>query len=261
MTSRGSSGYSQLLLAGSRQRLPVRLVRTVRSRRSHLPAPWISIAALLLGAALAVTAWWLLRWSWWLSGLVLIAPVLLTALLFAATAFTGGRAAETWSQLKLDVLSSVSQRRARELALRRRVAPFRSAPFPLYGLPPTWHGRRMLGSTSSSADRRGPMRTTALELRHVNGSVVDVEVCRLDDDGLIVRLDELGADVDDSGVVTIPVDGQEREFRYRTSDGGVVAYTHVGDHTILVLCDRSVLDAVELVRITDLQPYIDGLGP
>ncbi|WP_157361859.1 hypothetical protein [Haloechinothrix halophila] len=236
-------------------------MRTVRSRRSHLPAPWISVAALVLGVALAAVAALLFRWPWWLSGLVLIAPVSLAALLFAATAFTGGKAAETWSQLTLDVLSSVSQRRARELALRRRVAPFRSAPFPLYGLPPTWPGRRMLGSTSSSADRNGPMRTTALELRHVNGPAVDVEACHVDDDGLTVRLDELGADVDDGGVVTIPVDGQEHEFRYRTSDGGVVAYTHVGDHAILVRCDRSVLDDVELVRITDLQPYIDGRSP
>ncbi len=248
-----------MLHAGRRWSLPVRLVRTVRSHRSHLPAPWIYVAALLLGVAFAVVAL-LLRWSWWLSGLVLIAPVLLAALAFAASAFTGGRAAETWSRLKEDVLASVSPRRAREVALRRRVAPFRSARFPLYGLPPTWGGCRMLGSTSSTADRRGPMRTTALELRHVNGSTVDVEVCRLDDDGLAIRLDELGADVDDGGVVTIPVDGQEREFRYRTSDDGVVAYAHVGDHAILVHCDRGALDDVELVRITDVQPYIDGMA-
>lgn len=192
---------------------------------------------------------------------MLIAPALLAALAFAATAFTGGKGSETWSRLKEDVLASVSQHRARELALRRRVAPFRSAPFPLYGLPSTWHGRRMLGSTSSSADRRGPMRTTALELRHVNGSTVDVEVCRRDDDELAVRLDDLGADVDTGGVVTIPVDGQVREFRFRASDSGVVAYAQVGDHVILVHCDRSALRAVELVRITDLQPYIDGLAP
>lgn len=237
----------------------MRLVQIVRSHRSHLPAPWIYVVALLVGVALAAVTWWLLR-SWWLSALVLIAPARVAALLFAATAFTGGRAAETWSRLKLDVLASVSQRRARELAVRRRAAPFRDAPFPLYGLPPTWHGRRMLGSTSSTADRRGPMRTTALELRHVNGSTVDVEVCRLDDDGVAVRLDELGADAD-GGVVLIPVDGQRCEFRYRASDDGVVAHAQVDDHAILVHCDRSALEDVELVRITDVQPYIDGMAP
>lgn len=237
----------------------MRLVRTIRSHRSHVPAPWVYVAALLAGVGLAVVGWWLLR-SWWLSALVLIAPVLLAALLFAATAFTGGSATETWSRLKLDVLASVSRRRAREFAVRHRAAPFRDAPFPLYGLPLTWHGHRMLGSRSSTADGRGPVRTTALELRHANGSTVDVEVCHLDDDGLAVRLDELGTDVDDGGVVTIPVDGQEREFRYRMSDGGVVAYADVGDHTILVHCDRRVLHDVELVRITDVQPYIEGMA-
>ncbi|MQA60462.1 MAG: hypothetical protein GEU86_03000 [Actinophytocola sp.] len=259
--------------------LPVRLVGIIRSHRRMHPAPWIYVAAAVLGAGLGLLAHRVLGWWWWA---VAIGVVVAVALRFAATAFTGGRhkmvAAQLWSAL----LWSISPRKAHEHALGQRADMFRTAPFPLYGLVPTWQGVRRFGSSASSSGPGEPMRVTALGLSHHDPEreglrYVDVEV--RDDDArrpldlaydlafrVALRRDPAADEHQLRGIeerpepdwtaVTIPVDGEPVPFAFLADQW--VATAEFGGHTVVVQGRRFPVESVELARITDLEPYLEA---
>lgn len=138
---------------------PLRVIRVLLRARLAIQAPWIYAAAAaagtLLGLALDVT----IGWPWWA---VMLGSMVAVWALFLLTAFRGaGRRSELWSSL----LDAMDPKGASDRWNRRQQEAFRTAPFPLYGLSPTWDGPRCLGGGAWGVSRKH-VPPTELELVH-----------------------------------------------------------------------------------------------
>ena len=163
--------------------VPLRLLQALRRHRAMAPAPYIYLAAAVAGTVLGAAVQATLGWPWWLLAAGLVAAVWL---FFASTAFwAGGRSSPS---LGTELLRVVNPGRAMARDRRREVERLRAAPFPLYGLPPTWRGPRHLGGWEECWSRgRRRAVTTAIDLAHGDpladqGPVLRVEV-RVDPEG------------------------------------------------------------------------------
>ena len=143
---------------------PRRVIRVLVRGRLAIPAPWIYLAAAAAGTLLGLALDATIGWPWW--AMTLGAVVAIWAL-FLLTAFKGARRrSELWSGL----LDAVDPKGASDRWSRRQEEAFRTAPFPLYGLPPTWRGPRSLGG----GDRGGTGKHAApTELELVHGDLED----------------------------------------------------------------------------------------
>jgi hypothetical protein len=230
-----------------------------------------------------------LGWPWWLVAAAVVAAVWL---FFLSTAFWGrGR----WSRsLATEVLMVVDPARAIQRIQREQAEAVRSPPFPLYGLPPSWPGPRHLGGWRRSGRAKGPPVTTALGLGHGDpraerGPLLRVEVRSergplgpvptASAEGRRGLAEDLwfeaagptsgGEDWDPIADVrgrtdptwsraAIPVDGRTVAFEWLAEGRHWVAWAQLGELT-LVLHGRDLpVDAVALVRVTDLGPYVEG---
>jgi hypothetical protein len=153
------------------------------------------------------------------------------------------------------------QREQRELVER-----FRAAPLPLYGLPPSWSGPRYLGGLQGRGAGR-ELITTALSLGHGDpvvdhGPQLRVEV-RAEQDGPEQAAADLvgnaGGRPDPAwSQVAILVDGLPATFAWLAEGRDWVAYAELEDRALVLQAHDLPVDGVELVRITDLEPYIQG---
>jgi len=270
--------------------VPVHLFGILRQRRAMIPVPATYLVALVAGAALGVAAQLLLGWRWRLVATAVVAAVWL---LFFSTAFWGGGGSSR--SLATEVLRVVSPRRAVAHDLRQEVERFRAAPFPPYGLPPSRSGPRQLGGWGESWDkgRRRPV-TTALSLAHGEPLAeegpqlrVEVESYRQGEQVLTSRSDSLrglaeelwweaaptahdvAEHVDQVAAarrrpdpvwdrVTIPVDGRPVDFRWLAEGRHWVAHAELEDRTLTLRGRDLPVESVELVRVLDLEPYIEG---
>jgi hypothetical protein len=83
----------------------------------------------------------------------------------ALIASTLARSAER-EQLVDELLDALTPGRGWSRRARRAVDRFQAAPFALYGLPSSWSGPRYLAGWATSRPRRGPERTTQVQLGH-----------------------------------------------------------------------------------------------
>jgi hypothetical protein len=288
-----SSSRSVAMLVPSPQgwwSLPVRLLQTLRQRRAMIPVPATYLAAAVAGAALGVAAQLLLGWPWWLLAAAVVAAVWL---FFASTALWGRGG--SGQPLATDLLRVVRPRRAIERDHEQEVERFRAAPFPLYGLPVAWPGSRQLGGWEGGWAKGQRPVTTALSLAHggplaEEGPQLRVEVRaeRVEPElGMTVRVqsrrhlaenlwleaapqardpaehfDQLAAArrrPDPAwSPVTIPVDGRPVAFAWLAEGRHWVAQADLDDHTLTLHGRDLPVESVELVRVSDLEPYIQG---
>jgi len=270
--------------------LPIQLVQVLRHRRTMIPVPATYLVATLVGAVVGVAAQLLLGWPWWLAAAAVVAAVWL---FFTSTAVWG--AGGSSQPLTTDLLRVVHPRQAIERDHRQEVERFRAAPFPLYGLPAAWPGPRYLGGWEGSwAKGQGPV-TTALSLGHGDplaeaGPQLRVEVRAEGVEpelGMTMRVqsrrdlaEELWLQAAPQAhdpaehveqlaagrrrpdpawsQVTIPVDGQPVGFWWLTEGRHWVAHAELDDRTLTLHARDLPVESVELVRVTDLEPYIQG---
>jgi hypothetical protein len=266
----------------------VGLVRLLRQRRTMVPAPATYLVAVAAGTVLGAAAQLALGWPWWLVAAAAPAAVWL---FFSASAFRGGR--RTGRPLATEVLLLVDPARGVQRERRAMEAQFRAAPLPLYGLPGSWAGLRHLGGYGHRhAKGSGPV-VTSMSLAHgdplaEHGPELRVEV-RADPGepartpGATAELRQFLADdlrwsaavaarqgagqgpwsaPDTPGSawseVTIPVDGRPVAFAWLAEGRHWVAHAELEDRTLVLSARDLPLDQVALVRVTDVEPYLDG---
>jgi len=181
-----------------------------------------------------------------------------------------------------------ARERAREKH-RRDEQRFRDAPFPLYGLPPGWLGDRYLGGGEGGGEP-GQERTKALSLVHGTilqrgGPMLTVETAteRVTGGGLLetvagmvrsghapdvkAAIEALGGrgwrgEIDPSRVTsdeqTFLVDANRVTFDVLAYQEEWVAWAEVGSLFLTVRGNPFDAENVELVQVTNLQPYIGG---
>jgi hypothetical protein len=271
--------------------VPIGLVQTLRRHRAMIPVPATYLAAVVVGAALGVAAQLVLGWPWWLVAAAVVAAVWL---FFVSTALWG--AGRSGQPLATDLLRVVRPRRAIERDHRQEVERFRAAPFPLYGLPPAWSGPRHLGGWEEGWARgqRGSV-TTALCLAH-GGPLAEagpqlrgeVRVEQVDTEQVMTVWAQSRRDLAENlwldaapqahdlaehwdqlaaarrrpdpawSQVTIPVDGRLVGFEWLAEGRHWVARAELDNRTVTLHARDLPAESVELLRVTDLEPYIEG---
>jgi hypothetical protein len=270
--------------------VPIQLVQALRQRRTMIPVPATYLAATLVGAVVGVAAQLLLGWPWWLVAAGVVAAVWL---LFASTAVWG--AGGSSQPLVTDLLRVVHPGQALERDHRQEVERFRAAPFPLYGLPPAWPGWRHLGGWEGKWTKGQRPVTTALSLAHGDplaeeGPQLRVEV-RAEgveaEPGMTMRVQSRRQLAEDLwlqaapaahdpaehfeqlaavrrrpdpawSLVMIPVDGQPVGFWWLAEGRHWVALAELDERTLTLSARDLPVESVELVRVSDLEPYIQG---
>jgi hypothetical protein len=238
----------------------------------------------------SVAAQLLLGWPWWLVAAAVVAAVWL---LFASTALWG--AGGSSQSLATDLLRVVRPRQAIERDHQQEVERFRAALFPLYGLPAAWPGPRHLGGWAGGWAKGQRPVTTALSLGHGDPLAeqgprlrVEVRVEYVDTEQVMtVRVQsrrhlaenlwlqaapqahDLAGHVDRLAAarrrpdpawsqVTIPVDGRLVGFEWLTEGRHWVARAELDNRTLTLHGRDLPVESVELVRVADLEPYIQG---
>ncbi|HEX8931015.1 MAG TPA: hypothetical protein VGA45_19035 [Actinomycetota bacterium] len=273
------------------RRVGLALRAIVRPRNARLS--WAA-GRVLAGAILAcgVIAQALFGWRWWI--VVIVLTVGGEAALVAARL---ARAADR-EELVDELLDALSPGRGRARRVRRAAGRIRAAPTAAYGLPPSWTGPRYLAGFGTRRPRRGPERTTSVQLGHGDRHAghgpllvvgTDAEAWpRHGTADLAERLAHLppaaaagpvaeggpippaaaaapaGAAVAGPGPevqrVAIPVDGRPVPFDLLADGRRWVARGEVGD-LVVTLEGRDLAPAsVRLARVADLGPYLADPG-
>jgi hypothetical protein len=269
--------------------VPVQLVGILRRRRTMIPVPATYLTAVVVGAALGVAVELVLGWRWWLVTAGVVAAVWLY---FLSTALWGGGGSSR--SLATEVLRVVSPARAMARDQREEVERFRAAPFPLYGLPASWSGPRQLGGWAGGGSE-GQLVTTALELGHGDPLAeegpqlrVEVSVERLDT-GLVPaewsqRRRDLAEELwlaaavpardpaehwqqvatarsrPDGAWLPVPilVEGRPVAFAWLAEGRHWVAQGELEGRTLTLRARDLPVGSVQLVRVTDVEPYLEG---
>jgi hypothetical protein len=264
---------------------PARLAGVVRRRRSRVPVPATYLVAAAAGVVLGAVLQVVLGWPWWL---VAAGVVVVGWLLFLSSAFWGGSPGRPLATEALLVVDPGRGLRRERQAMAER---FRAAPFPLYGLPASWAGPRHLGGAGSRQARGQPAVVTSLTLAHgdpaaEHGPQLRVEV-RADPDeprgGPELRraltddlrwvtaardvpgnamggIGRLPADQPDPPWSAVPIrlDGRPVRFELLAEGRHWVAVAEVEGRTLVLQARDLAPEQVELVRVTDVEPYVEG---
>jgi hypothetical protein len=283
----GSEMY--LVRRGGWWRVPVHLARALRRRRTMIPVPATYLLAAVVGVALGVCGQLVLGWAWWLVAAGVLAAVWL---LFAASAFRRGGSS---LPLATEVLMAVDPARALRRERRALAERFRAAPFPLYGLPASRPWPRRLGGLGSRQSRGQRPVVTDLSLAHGDplaeqGPQLSVEV-RVEplEPGVPVGMPDWrerlaedlwwtaapsahggqpppGRAVGPAGrqadlgwsEVQIEVDGRPVVFDLLAEGRHWVAHAELEGRTLVLRGRDLAVEEVELVRVTDVEPYVEG---
>jgi hypothetical protein len=270
---------------------PVRLFRALQDERTVIPAPLHYVAAGLVGVGLGLTLDLVLGWPWLL---VAVATVIAVWLAYMATALrsAGGAAPESLGTRLRDALDPKGASARQD---ERTAAVVRSPPFPLYGLPDSWHGPRFIGGTGWGGIGR-EARIESIELAH--GDPLDATGPRLGVEssvahprwprGMVLRDLAVGlwretepppadlpperflswVDARDREIrrretppfepMEISVDGRPFRFDQLSSGASWVAYGMVDDVTLRLSGRNLPAGGVALVTVADAEPYIAG---
>jgi hypothetical protein len=257
----------------------------IRRRRIHLPR-FFYVAAAAIGALIGVALDIAIGWPWWV--LALAAPVSLWLWVTVPAMRPSAGTRTLWN----DALRRVNPRGAWDAERQRFFRILRSPPFPIYGLSARWTGLRFSGGHGEGSEgvnsialghgdsfdpsapqawveserrpipwpREYQLRNEAETLWHVADPAPPADL----------RPDELDSWVEQRArdfrehplpkirTITIPVDGGPTEFELMVEGSHWVALTQLGDVTVTVRASNVALEDVELVRVTDVEPYIEG---
>jgi hypothetical protein len=270
--------------------VPIRLVQTLRHHRTMIPVPATYLAATVVGAVVTVSAQLLFDWPWWLLAAAVVAAVWL---FFASTALWG--AGGSSQPLATDLLRVVRPHKAIQRDHRQQVERFRAAPFPVYGLPPAWSGPRHLGGWEGSWTKGQQPVTTAISLGHGDPLTdqepelrVEVRAEHVETEQVMTVWVQSRRDLAENlwlaaapqahdlaehceqlaaarrrpdpawSQVTIPVDGRPVAFAWLAEGRHWVARAELDDRTLTLHGRDLPVESVELVRVTDPEPYIEG---
>lgn len=251
-----------------------------------IPVPLTYLSVLAAGAIVGIVLDLTTGWPWWPAPLVGVA---VTWLFFMSTAFWGRHRSRSWVD---SVLMVLAPRRAAERMDRGTEEALRSVPFPLYGLPPTWTGFRFIGGHGRSG------RTiTSASLAHAGRPPLDPDVSELrvevlpapehpseygdelthwlayetapspPGDGspeqtarwhIQIERDARTLMQETWQNVEMLVDGAPRSFRLLERQQAWIARARIGDVEVRLEARRFLHTALELVTVTEVQPYIDG---
>ncbi len=256
------------------------------------PVPATYLTATVVGAALGVASQLVLGWPWWLVVAGFVAAVWL---FFLSTVLWGGGGSSR--PLATEVLRVVSPGRAMARDHRQEAERFRAAPYPLYGLPASWPGPRHLGGWEGSWSKgRRRTVTVALSLGHGDPRADQGPQLRVEVRDEHVQADHVPT-VNESerrrglaeelwweaapnaldiaehweqvaaarrrpdpvwSQVMIPVDGRPVAFQWLAEGRHWVAQTELDGRTLTLQARGLPVESVELVRVLDLEPYIEG---
>ena len=256
--------------------VPGRLAGVVLGRRTIVPAPRIHLLAAAAGLVLGAAARLALGWPWWLVAAGVLAAV---ELVFLASAFRGGGAGRPLATEVLLVVDPARGMRRERQAMAER---FRSAPFPLYGLPASFPGLRYLGGSGSRGARGERPVVISLSLAHGDplaeqGPQLVVEV-QAEPEGvgpapgpelrsaLAEALSWAGGAGRRAGPASdpawteaaIPVDGRPVSFELLAGGRHWVAWAELEGRVLVLRARDLAAGEVELVRVDDVEPYVEG---
>lgn len=270
---------------------PIRILRVLLHARTAIPAPWIYVAAASAGAILGVGLNRAVGWPWWAVALASVAAVWTLFLLTALKAAGRRMPQSLWA----DLLDALVPKGAGARAMRREEEAFRNAPFPLYGLPPSWEGLRSLGGMGWGGMGKDA-GLTMLELRHgdpedpdgmelrvsssvsrgerqlpwpvvLRGLAEDLWVERHPPPPDHERLRQWGKarerehrrqESPPFTPVPIPVDGEPVPFDHLSDGPPWVAATRRDGLTITLRARNLSVETIELATVRDVEPYIEG---
>ncbi|MEO6798034.1 MAG: hypothetical protein ABI401_08580 [Candidatus Dormibacter sp.] len=257
------------------------MIQVYRRRRSIRADPVGYLIALLIGGALGLAAYWAFRWPWWALPIGLLLLVWLPSLWSVIWAPSpAGLGSPTRGLLYV-----LEPRRANEKARQEIEDVFRFPPWPLFGLPPSWQGKRFLGGHSVS-DRT----ISALALAHgdpwnPDTALLRVQVSGRDEplrflaenlwhvaarppEGLLPeefsvwstkQMIEIRARPDpDWGHQTIPIDGIPVECDFLGEGHCWVGQATIGNVFLTLTGTNFPVEDAALVKIADVEPYIQG---
>jgi hypothetical protein len=136
----------------------VRAILRPRAAALSWGAGRLAAGAILIAGVVAQAVF---GWRWWV-----VVIVLTVAGEGTMVASTLARSPER-DELVGELLTALAPHRRHRRRTLRLLARFRAAPFPVYGLPPTWTGPRFLAGWATRRDRRGGgERTTSMQLGH-----------------------------------------------------------------------------------------------
>jgi hypothetical protein len=263
--------------------LAVRAIVRPRNARLSWAAGRVLAGAILACGAIAQA---LFGWRWWI--VVIVLTVGGEAALVAARL---ARAADR-EELVDELLDALSPGRGRARRLRRAAERIRTAPIAAYGLPSSWAGPRYLAGFGTRRPRRGPERTTSIQLGHGDRHaghgpllVVGTDAEAWPRHGTADLAERLAhAQGAGSGAapgpvataapagaaatgpapevqrVAIPVDGRPVPFDLLADGRRWVAQGEVGD-LVVTLEGRDLAPAsVRLARVVELAPYLADPG-
>ncbi len=238
-------------------RVPWALWQAIRWSRTAIPSPAVYLTAAAAGGALGVLVQLTVGWPWWLP---CVLAVIAVWLLFAATALAGpGARAEVATR----VLGAVSPGRAAARRERQEAERVRAAPFLLYGLPPVWPGLRHLAGTGWS-HARGQRRPAVTEVALGHGDpltgepTLTVAVRPAAPVPGQTRWEPERRSDSDWRRHAVLVDDRPVEFEWLAEGRGWVARGETEDVLVTIEARDFPIDTVELVRIADVQRYIEG---
>ncbi|MFI9559139.1 hypothetical protein [Nonomuraea endophytica] len=253
-------------------KVPAAVVGVLHRRRRVTPTPIAYLVPALAATVVGLVAQWVWGWSWWLFPLVVVAGLWL---LYLSTGFRHPGRSRPLSRELLDVVAPGGRLRRQQ---EEEEQEFRTAPFPLYGLPLSWPGLRYTAGRSQSWSAGEPVRLE-LELGHgdpQDGTRLNVAVTDRPSDPYEVRqaAEELWESAQEDGPrwfravgdrpdpvwaqVTIPVDGEPQVFGYLSEGSCWVARAELLAYTIVVKGRVWPVESVELVRVERLEPYLAG---
>ena len=258
-----------------------RLIQIYRRRRSIQAEPRGYLVALLLGGALGLAAYWAFHWAWWALPIGLVLLVWLPSLWSIIWAPTPAGLGNPTRGL----LYVLKPHRAAEKARQEMEDVFRHPPWPLFGLPVSWQGKRFLGGHSESdttinalqlahgdpwnpeapqlrvevSGREEPLRFLAENLWHQ---------ARRAPEGLLPeefaawttkQMIEIETRPDPAwGHRTILVDGMPVEFDFLGEGHSWVGRGRIGNVVLTLTARNFSVEDAALVKITDVEPYIRG---
>lgn len=267
---------------------PVRVWRALLGARTAYPAPIVYVGAAAVGIVVGVLLDLALGWPWWA---VAVAFVVLVWLVFLATAFVRhpGKV-----PLSTELLNALSPKGRFDRMHRRDEEAFRSAPFPLYGLPATREGPRFLGSVGWRGDvgddelelgHGDPSDPGALELRvtssvtRESGAASDQEFLRSHARHLWREIQRPPKDLPPErfhewvlarerehrergeppiATLDVRVSGEPVRFSCVLEEAAWVGIGHLSAVTLRLWARNLEPGSFELERIVDVEPYIEG---
>jgi hypothetical protein len=258
-----------------------RLIEVYRRRRSIQVEPRSYLVALLIGGTLGLAADLAFHWPWWLFplgfALMVWLPSLWSLIWAPAPAVAGSPTR--------GLLYVLKPGRAADKGRKEIEDVFRFPPWPLFGLPPSWQGKRFLGGHSASdktvsalqlahgdpwnpdapqlrveaSQREEPLRFLAENLWHV-ARRPPAELRPEEFSAWVTkRMIEIRARPDPEwGHRTILVDGIPVAFDFLGEGNSWVGRGRIGNVVLTLTATSFPVEDAVLVKIADVEPYVQG---